>query len=174
MLAATMKIRAARFNSYLCLLALALAGGCQSPEKSERALLQVHLEVNPDGTQSNGPVQVSRSNPFTVNIEKRPFLHDGMLEEASLVEDQGGVQILLQFNSRGRLLLEQYSLASRGKRAVVFCQFGGEARWLAAPVMKQRISDGKLAFAPDATREEAERIVRDLGNTIRQGKKDQI
>ena len=39
-----------------------------------------------------------------------------------------------------------------------------EARWLAAPRISQRIKDGVLVFTPDATREEAERIVRGLNN----------
>ena len=37
-------------------------------------------------------------------------------------------------------------------------------RWLAAPVISHRISDGVLVFTPDATREEAEEIALGLNN----------
>ena len=43
----------------------------------------------------------------------------------------------------------------------------GELRWLAAPILQQRIRDGLLVFTPDATREEAERIVRGLKNVAK-------
>jgi hypothetical protein len=35
-------------------------------------------------------------------------------------------------------------------------------RWLAAPRITGRIADGRLEFTPDATRDEAERIVHGL------------
>jgi hypothetical protein len=47
-------------------------------------------------------------------------------------------------------------------------------RWVAAPTMTERIADGRLVFAPDATREEAERIVHGLNRVAeltRKGRK---
>jgi hypothetical protein len=37
-----------------------------------------------------------------------------------------------------------------------------ESRWLAAPIVRKRIGDGKLIFTPDATREECDTIVTGL------------
>ena len=52
----------------------------------------------------------------------------------------------------------------------IFCQFGeklGKARWLAAPVISRRNSNGLLVFTPDADREEAAEIELGLNNLAR-------
>ena len=71
----------------------------------------------------------------------------------------------IQFDHQGTLLLEQYSTLNRGRKFAIFTQFGDklkESRWLAAPIISRRITDGLLMFTPDATREEAEQIARGL------------
>jgi hypothetical protein len=50
-----------------------------------------------------------------------------------------------------------------GRRVAIWSKWT-EGRWLAAPQVRKPIEDGYIAFAPDATREEAERIVRGLNN----------
>jgi hypothetical protein len=42
-----------------------------------------------------------------------------------------------------------------------------EARWIAAPKMQYRITNGLFVFTPDTTHEEAERIVRGLNNVAK-------
>jgi preprotein translocase subunit SecD len=91
----------------------------------------------------------------------------------------GGFEFTIQFDRQGTRLLEQYSTASKGKRIAVFSYFGnpkepgkGEVRWLAAPVVRERITDGIFTFTPDASREEAERIARGLNNVARVKEKD--
>jgi hypothetical protein len=83
----------------------------------------------------------------------------------------GGFQVMIQFDRQGTWLLEQYSVAARGKRVAIFSQFG-EARWLAAPVLARRIADGLFVFTPDATRAEAERIVRGLVTVAKKAQKN--
>ena len=64
--------------------------------------------------------------------------------------------------------LEQFTAQYPGRRFAIAAQFGEkelEMRWLAAPILNRRITDGILAFTPDASREEAELIVRGLNNT---------
>ena len=43
--------------------------------------------------------------------------------------------------------------------------------WLAAPMTNKRISDGVLVFTPDASREEADRIVLGLNNVAKEAQK---
>jgi hypothetical protein len=83
-----------------------------------------------------------------------------------------GFSIELQFNREGKWLLEECTARHRMRRIVVFAKFGPE-RWLAAPVTRRVISDGKLVFMPDASRDEADRIVRGLKNVIRKAKHDE-
>jgi preprotein translocase subunit SecD len=159
----TMLVRTARFNTILAVVLLVCFGvGCKSSEKKKEAsVIRLHLETNPDGTEKNGPVPIGRNQSFYVQVEKNPFLDEGHVQKATLVDDIGGYQVQLQFDRAGTWLLEQYTTANKGRRVAIFSQFG-DARWLGAPVIKQRIADGKYAFTPDATREEAERLVRGL------------
>ena len=162
-----MKIRFPGFNTYLLAALLALGAGCKTDEKKEASTLKFHLEVTPDGTDQNSLVPIGRDGAFTVNVQKDAFLNEGLIAKASVVNDAlGGFALMIQFNRKGSWLLEQYTIAHKGRRAAIFSQFG-QARWLAAPVMKNRISDGRFVFTPDATREEAERIARGLNSVAR-------
>ena len=166
-----MKIGFWAFNTYLLVIA-ALVLGCETSnsKKKEYSTFRMHIETNPGGTGHNAPVTIGRSEPFKVNIENNPFITEYQIESASVVDALGGFQIMVQMNQQGTWLLEQYSLASRDKRAVIFSNFD-QARWLAAPKFTRRINDGVLVFTPDCTREEADRIVLGLNNIAREIKK---
>ena len=104
-------------------------------------------------------VQVLRSSPISVSIDREPIVTEAYLADAKVVSTIGGSEIELQFNSMGRTLLENSTAANRGRRIVIYSDFDKEHRWLAAPVITRLISDGVLRFTPDATPEEMERIV---------------
>jgi hypothetical protein len=162
-----MKNRLLWFNIYLA-VALALVAGCQlAPKKKEATRLALFMETTPDNTGRNGPVSIGKTEPFVITVDNQPFLDEASIAKAWVVDSVGGFQIMLQFDRRGTWLLEQYSVANRGRRIGIFAHFG-ETRWLAAPVNSTRITDGMLVFTPDASREEAERIVRGLNNVAKQ------
>jgi preprotein translocase subunit SecD len=170
------------FNTYLwAALAMALSCGCQNVEpwhEKHLSTLGVHLEANRDTTERNELVPISREHPFMVNVQKSPFLDQGHVKQATIIDGKGGFALSLQFDRRGAWLLEQYSGANLGKHFVIFSQFAippeaklNQGRWLAAPRIDKRITDGVLNFTPDATREEAEQIVLGLNNVAKQLKK---
>jgi preprotein translocase subunit SecD len=166
-----MKMRRMAFKSCLGAgLTLALLCGCQSSPGKPKGLvatLRLHLEMNADRSDRSTPVPIHRANPFLVNVEKAPFLDERSVTNAAVVEAMGGFAIQVQFDTTGARLLEQYSTANRGRRCAIFTQFGDknpQPRWLAAPLLSRTITDGVLVFTPDATREEAEQIVRGLLN----------
>ena len=182
-----MKIQPWRFNTYLLLGAFLMAAvGCETTgagkkdeknEKKQLSTLRIHLEANRDGTQAKDPVPVFRESPLLVNINKAPFLTEANVTGAKLLDVMGGFVIQLQFDHAGLFLLEEYTVANKGRRMAIFSQFGAtskEARWLAAPLIKQRIVDGSLTFTPDASREEAERIVRGLNNVAAKNQKQRL
>jgi preprotein translocase subunit SecD len=167
-----------RFNSYL-LLAVVLAIGCETTNsqtkkdkksKKENSTLRFHLEMFPDGGDRTMKVQIPRDNPLEFTVEKQPFLDEGEIEQAALLDHMGSYLIKLQFSRRGAWVLENLTASNVGKRVALQSQFT-EGRWLAAPMITRRISDGSFLFTPDATREEAERIVRGLNNVATRLKK---
>lgn len=170
-----------RFNLYFGIaLAVIVVAGCKTTEeakknnKKEVSLVALHLEVNPDGASDNAPVAIHRTNPVYVNISKTPFLDSTDLETASVVDEPGGLfSIRLKFNFRGSALLEAMTISHVGKRVAVFCQTD-TVRWLAAPQIRKGMHDGVFIFTPDATREEADRIVRGLNNAVALGDKDMM
>lgn len=165
----SMNSRLRGINIYLGAVVLALLlVGCKSSEARQRdkeaSSLRLYLETEHDTTGSKtAVVPIFRKSPMLVRISKEPFLDEGHLERAEVVEVVGGFAIRVKYDFRGTLVLESASSTYRGQRIAIYSMFT-EGRWLAAPKMGSRIRDGVLIFTPDATREEAERIVRGLNN----------
>jgi preprotein translocase subunit SecD len=178
LLAVTMIIGRTRFNIYLLALLIACGFGCQSPEKKREkqvTALALHLEVLPDVSDFSRTITVFREKPLTVHIDKSAFLTETQVAGAEIVEDGDGWGLQIKFGKRGTWLLEQYTTSNPGKHIAIFSTFGGEkkeARWLAAPLITRRISNGILKFTPDASREEAEEIVFGLNNVAREVEKE--
>ena len=168
-----MKIRFPGINIYFLLLLLAATAGCQSEghkRGKEAATLRLFLESGRGSMDTGTGVPIYRANPIRISVDREPFLTEADLDSASVVDLPGGFGIEAQFNGHGALVLEGVTVAHKGQRIAVQSHFG-ETRWLAAPMINKRISNGQLTFTPDATREEAERIVRGLSNVVAKIKK---
>jgi len=178
-----MSLRLPRFNIYLLVAAVLLGWtGCKSSEErardKEASSLRLFIETEFDSTGTKtAVVPVFRASPILVRITKEPILDEGHLEDARVVDAVGGFAIQVKYDFRGTLTLDSVTSTSRGRRLVIYSLFT-EGRWLAAPKITTSIKDGVLTFTPDATREEAERIVRglnnvaiELGNKPKPGKK---
>ena len=170
----TMKPRVGGFNTILWLVALAgLAAGCQTDKTYESneqdtakqlTSIRFHIQTSADPTGRSVEVPVFRSRPVLMTIDPSPILTEQNVTKAEVVDEVGGFSIQVEFERKGKWLLERYTVDNMRRHIVIFASFGQE-RWLAAPVIQKVISDGKLTFTPDATREEADRIVRGLNNT---------
>jgi preprotein translocase subunit SecD len=189
-----MVIRWIRFNSYLLVVLAVALCGCETtapktfsdPEKTTttekpaekpaekkknldkiQARLTVSVETGRDVDAHSEIITLFRSAPMQLKIQKSPLLSEGHVAEARLFETAGGTTMVIQFTSMGTHLLEQFTAQYPGRRFPIAAQFGekdAQMRWIAAPVIKSRISNGILAFTPDASKEEAELIVRGLNN----------
>lgn len=176
-----MVIRLMRFNFYLLLFAVVLCGcattgsssksSADSAKSSKSKKILARLTVNvessrePDGKSET--IMVPRSNPIKLTVQSSSVVNETHVAEARLVDSFAGFTMLIQFTPMGTHLLEQYTAMNPGRHFAVAVQFGEDQvqnRWIAAPVIKRRITDGILAFTPDASREEAELIVRGLNN----------
>jgi preprotein translocase subunit SecD len=172
-----MMIKPARFNIYLCAaLALALVCGCTEFHKSKKdrevATIQLHLEQDPDGISDVEAASIYRSAPIVISVQTEHFLDSRSLDEAALLDEPGGLfSIRLKFNWEGTAILDTITSSNPGRRIAIFADFK-EKRWLASPMIQKRISNGVLVFTPDATRDEAEHIVRGLNDVAKQMKED--
>ena len=91
-----------------------------------------------------------------------------------MIDVVGGFALRIRFDHPGTALLEEYTAANHGRKIAVFSQFGEKIkdyRWLAAPIIARRITDGVFTFTPDATREEAEEIALGLNNVAKKVQK---
>jgi hypothetical protein len=170
-----MLIRDFRFNTYLRLLAVVLvtiaAAGCEATGKpkygkKDQTSLRLFLEVNPDGSDRTETVKIGRERPFPVHVNREPFLTEANVERAEVVEAFGGFSIEVFFDKQGGWLLDLYTTSYKGKRVAIAAEFG-QMRWLGAPVISKGRSDGRFVFVPDASREEAERIVHGLNQVAK-------
>lgn len=167
-----MVIRPSRFNIYLLLaVALGVVAGCSSAasrEKKQIATLRVHMEAPHDPSSLTETVSLLRAAPVSIKIESQPFLTEGDLAVAKIIAGKDEFVLRLQLNQQGQRLLEQYSSANPQRRLAIRSQFRQGTnvfdRWLAAPLVLGRISDGVLVFSPDADRGESEALVRGLNN----------
>ncbi|MDB6028592.1 MAG: hypothetical protein JWM68_4815 [Verrucomicrobiales bacterium] len=193
-----MKIQVIRFNIYLLLVTLFLVG-CAStsaePQKAkadsklkkekepakrnpkkEFATIRFHLETNLDGTTKTKAVPIYRASPIRIGVEEMCFLDEGQVEQATLVDWAGNYAIQLKFSRSGSFYLDTITTANKGRRLAIYSDFGqskeiAQSRWLAAPMIERGNATGVFTFTPDASREEAEKIVNGLNNIAKLMKK---
>ncbi len=139
-----------------------LFSGCASkPGKEEYSALRLYVSVNPDRTGRFQMVSIYRRSPIRLAVSSAPFLDEGYVQEAKVVEAPGGFRLWIQYDRRGAGLLENMTHRFRNRHLAVYGAFP-EGRWLAAPAIENPIRNGVLVFTPDATREEAKRIAQGL------------
>ena len=131
--------------------------------------MRIFLEVHEDGIRSQN-VKVLRRRPIEVSIDQSPILTESLMQEIRLVNNQYGFHLEVQFDQRGTWLLESYTATNGGKRLAIFVDYP-EQQWIAAPIIRTRLADGKLVIIPDASVEEANRIAMTVMNSIRKIKK---
>jgi len=149
-----------------CLLGCVLVGCAGKKSKKDpdkdASTLRLHMETQP-GILGSGKVKVIRSQPITIAIEKEPFLDEGFVKAARVMETPGGHAIGVEFTERGALRLQMATGTRAGRRMVIWSRWT-EGRWLAAVIVSRANDTGVIVFTPDASREECERIVRGLNN----------
>jgi len=160
--------------------AMAMLCGCQteSAKKSkEVSALRVHMEADSSKPTTTQTITMLRSNPVSFTIEKEPILTEASLIESRVIETQGGFAIQIHFDESSGMVLEQYSAANPGRHFVIWGQWGervADSRWLAAPLITHRMAGGVLAFTPDLSRTNADRLVRGLNNVSKKIIKGQL
>jgi preprotein translocase subunit SecD len=170
-----MKVCAWRFNVYFALAAvLVFLCGCKTEQQRERdkagkvvGALRVHIEASSSDAGPTQTISVLRSDPVVVTIANEPILTEANLIAAKVINTPGGFAIEVRFDEISASLLEQYSASNPGRHFAIFGQWGEkltDGRWLAAPFITHRISDGTLAFTPDCSRAEADQLVLGLNN----------
>lgn len=138
--------------------------------KKERSAVALYLEAKSKADPMNS-VPIFRESPVYVTLQAEPFLTSANLVDAAVVDMQDGFALQLKFDSHSAFVLDTLTSANKGKRIAIFAAFPPDQRWLAAPLIQGNNPTGTLTFTPDATREECERIVRGLKNTLAEQRK---
>jgi hypothetical protein len=167
-----MKSRFTLFNGFLALLIVLSAAGCKTSEERKRSKqlssLRIHIEADRGSADRNSAIEVHRTHPIYLNIDREAVLDESNVSAATVIEQPGDLfAVEIKFDRRGSWILERTTVMNRGKHLAVFSQFGHQARWLAAPEITAKNSSGRLVFTPDATREEADEFVRGLNNVAK-------
>ena len=171
-----MDIALSRFNLYLLIALTGMAGSaCQSSKsKKVETTLRIHTEAR-DEASFTRTVKVFKDETVTMIINEMPLLSDADVVDAQVVEALGGFAIQFKFNPMGRWQLDKHTGINIGRHYAIFVLFGEKpsvARWIAAPIISNRIANGVIIFTPDCTREEAELIVQGLPQEQKEEKPD--
>lgn len=143
----------------------------EKEDKKKYSITKFFLET-PRGSQTFvQEVEIYRAYPEKISIGTREFLDDRDFRDVSLVDtEDGSFKIEFVLNSDGSSILQDITTRYRGRRMVIFTNFG-DPRYMGAPKIERTISDGIVQITPDASREEAERFVLGMKNTIRKLKR---
>ena len=169
--------QAISFSAAVSLIILSLSlSGCASRSDGGKpsdkySTLRLYGAVQPDRTGRHQSVPINRRTPMMMTVADQPFLDEGYIMEAAVVESVGGFSLRIQYDRRGTGLLENATHRMRNQHIAIHSSFP-ESRWLAAPVIDTPISNGLLVFTPDASREEAERIASGLNALARKLRKE--
>lgn len=159
----------------LLVLAIVLAAGCASRAKHDEKLsaVRLHLEVNPQMERKNMIATVLRSQPVKLTVAEEPFLSEVDLESAEIVTEDDTPALRLKFDDSGSRLLGNVTAVNLGKRIAVMALWP-QPRWLAAPMISKRITNGVFTFTPDADIDECRRIVDGLNLVVKDRKKSSV
>ncbi len=137
-------------------------------EKKKKPLkyFRVHVESRRDLPERTVLAKLHSDETVQVPVEKLPALNESHLKRAALIEEPGGYLVQFQFDSVGTKLLEAHSAAANGRHFAVAVDIDGETRWIAILLIRRRLSEGVLSFSPAASREDMDRLVRDLNKEI--------
>ena len=160
-------------NIILLFLGIGLLAGCETTkigkkkEKEEYTTFRMHLEVVKNESNWVLPIDVYPDNPQRLYIHSVPFIDERNVTEAKVIDDireidgeqiSAGKAIGVKFDRTGKWLLESTTTSNRGRRIAIH-SFFPEGRWITAKVITRPLTEGVIAFTPDATPEEMQRIV---------------
>ncbi len=149
-------------------LLLPLLWGCASTSSDSRqySTLRLFAGVNPDRTGKHQVVPIYQRSNIRITVASEPFLDEGYVQEARIVETLGGFSVRVRYDRRGTGLLQNATHRIQGRHLAIQAGFP-EIRWLASIFLEEPLEEGVLEFVPDATREEAERFVLGLNNVAK-------
>jgi hypothetical protein len=168
-------------------MAVFLAAGCHTgglDMNKEYTFLGVYLEAR-NGAATGARMVKVLNVPFYV--ESEPFLTEADVSGASLVDyPDGTYAVTVTCSDHGRLVLDMTTSSSKGLNMVIFTFFpqpgwgkpkgrdafsvekaaAGQPRFSSWSAVRigNNLSNGTFRFTPEASRAEAERMVRGLNN----------
>ena len=146
----------------------------EKENRKKYSLVKFFLET-PEGSQNKiQEIEVYRAYPERITIGTMAFVDERDFKDVNIVETPDeGFMIEFILTSEGSSILQNITGRYRGRRIIIFANFG-DPRYLGAPKIEKIITNGILRITPDASREEAERFVLGMKNTIREIKRKEF
>lgn len=180
-LAGTMKAWRGISNVFFMGVVMVLLGGCSSmqgpvPGGRSGAMLFIFVESASRDPELTRRIEWHEANPREAHVEREPVMQPlSFLTEAKLHESVAGGQVAeLHFNFRGTQLLEAMSIEQRGRRLFLVAWYLRSkqdkdltSRCIGVHALRGVNSSGRLFFTPDATPEEAGRLMAAFNKTAR-------
>jgi hypothetical protein len=151
---------------FLCLVTAVSLCGCSSldvSDKTKYATVRIFLQTTPRLPPEQRTVVVIPNPPMTLTVARFAELTEHDMIKADAIKTATSKQLVLQFDPHGQMLIENFTTERRGECYVLALN----SVPVAAPVIRQTISDGKLVIEMDMTDEELDNVVKRINAAVK-------
>jgi preprotein translocase subunit SecD len=142
----------------LVFAALLAVGGCKSTAKHKYTSLRVYLQTPSMLPESQRATVVLTNPPLSVVVKRLPELTEIDLNKAEAAKSGTRNQLVLNFDRRGQWIIQNFTTERRGELYILTLNHVA----VAAPVIRETITDGKLVVDLDLTDEEVKKLAEGL------------
>jgi preprotein translocase subunit SecD len=143
-------------------VALAASSGCASFQKKSKVSVKVHEQMGPGlGLEQGLPLKFPELG-ISLLVNREPSLTEKDVQSAELFTMASGTGVVLQFDPRGAMHLDELTTRMRGRYLVVFVDGKPVSVWL----VDRRLTNGQLLVEGMMTDEEAMDLVGRLSASI--------
>jgi len=136
---------------------------CHTGPPKDAVTLRMHLPASP-ALQPTRRMMVEVHTPaMSLQVDRLPVLSENDLDHAELVGEGENYDMRLTFTTHGTIVLDTVTINARGQQLVIMLNNIA----VAAPMLSHRIADGVFEFTPDMPREEAEKVVKGLMESVK-------
>jgi len=151
---------------FLGLIAAVSLGGCSTADISDKtkyASVRIFLQTTPRLPPEQRTELVIPNPPMTLTVARFAELTEHDMLKAEAVKIGTSKLLVLQFDPHGQILVQNFTTERRGECYVLVINNVP----VAAPAIRQTISDGRLVVEMDMTDEELDSVAKRINAAIK-------